>query len=367
MRATTELPDDPALPALTAIRTLGLAAAVTALALTGRPTVLLRGYTPRSRATIEARVGNRRFAVKAYADDPAPEAELYQALAAAGLARDSVVRVPPLLAWDRGLRLLVIGWLEGPTAEQLVKDGQGWRAGELAARWLQCAASVTVKLGPPVGAAHVLYRAGKEVVHLGAADPGLGAAGRRLGGMLTRTLPKEGAPRLVHGTLYARHVLDLGDAAGVIDWDHFGQGPLEFDAGMFLATIWRLGLDHEPLAGEVAQAEEAFLAGTAGLLEERVLAWHRAAALLRLAGKVHIASRRKINWLDRAHALLEEGTRLAERAARGEPVVRADAPALTLNGAALALVLQALSTRPATPEELDQIRKLLDETRHRAS
>src|SRR5205809_6509304 len=78
MRATTELPDDPALPALTAIRTLGLAAAVTALALTGRPAVLLRGYTPRSRATIEARVGNRRFAVKAYADDPAPEAELYE-------------------------------------------------------------------------------------------------------------------------------------------------------------------------------------------------------------------------------------------------------------------------------------------------
>jgi len=26
---------------------------------------------------------------------------------------------------------------------------------------------------------------------------------------------------------------------------------LELDAGMFLATIWRYGFDHEPLAGEV--------------------------------------------------------------------------------------------------------------------
>jgi len=36
-------------------------------------------------------------------------------------------------------------------------------------------------------------------------------------------------------------------------------------------------------------------------------------------------------------------------------------------GAALELVLQALSTRPATPEELDQIRKLLDEAHRRDS
>src|SRR5207244_8068249 len=89
------------------------------------------------------------------------------------------------------------------------------------------------------------------------------------------------------------------------------------------------------------------------------------AALLLLAGKVYVVERRKENWLDRAHALLTEATRLAELAARPDPVARVEGPALRLNGAALELILRALSTRPATPEELDQIRKLLDERKQR--
>src|SRR5207245_11783787 len=135
-----------------------------------------------------------------------------------------------------------------------------------------------VKLARPLGAADMVCNAGKEVVQLDAADHGLGAAARQLARMLTRTLPKNGPRRLVHGTFYARHVLDQGDGVGVIDWQRFGQGPLELDAGMFLATTWRYGLDHAPLAAEAARAEEALLAGTTGLLDERVLAWHRAAA-----------------------------------------------------------------------------------------
>src|SRR5207249_11265489 len=139
----------------------------------------------------------------------------------------------------------------------------------------------------------MVYNAGKEVVQLDAADRGLGSAARRLAGILTQTLPKNGSRRLVHGTFYARHVLDQADGVGVIDWQRFGQGPLELDAGMFFATTWRYGLDHKPLAVEAARAEQALLAGTAGLLDERVLAWHRAAALLRLAGKVPGVERRK--------------------------------------------------------------------------
>src|SRR5205823_7126498 len=86
VKATTELPDDPALPALAAIRALGLAAAIPGLGLDDRPVELtLRGYTPGSRATLEVRAGDRHFALKLYAEDPAPEAELYEALAAVGL------------------------------------------------------------------------------------------------------------------------------------------------------------------------------------------------------------------------------------------------------------------------------------------
>ena len=75
-------------------------------------------------------------------------------------------------------------------------------------------------------------------------------------------------------------MLDLGDGPGVIDWQRFGQGPIEIDAGMFLATLSRLGLRHDGHASEAGRAEEAFLAETRGLVDERALAWYRGAALV---------------------------------------------------------------------------------------
>src|SRR5207249_535143 len=234
MRPTADLPDDPRLPGLMAIRDLGLARAIPALGLEeggggggGGVELVLCGYHPGARATLDARVGQRRFAVKTFADDPAPEAALYQALGAAGLAGDSGARVPPLLAWDHDLRVLVIGWLEGPTAHDLVREGPG-----------------------------------------------------------------------------------------VIDWHRFGQGPAELDAGMFLATLSRLRLLHPAHTGEALRAEQAFLEGTRDLLDERALAWHRAAALLQLTERLPTAGRG--DWRERAHALLGEATRLAERAAEPE-------------------------------------------------
>ncbi len=374
MNPATDLPDDAALPGIVAMRALGvtralgLARALLALGLEDAPVAMhLVGYSPGERATLEVRVGQRRLAVKAYAADPTPEVVLYQALAAAGLSGDSGVRVPPLLAWDRDLRVIVIGWLEGPTAHELVKQGRGQRAGELAAQWLRCAASLPVRLGLPLGAARMLSRAREWVAWLREADPTLGDAATRLAATLAQAQPREDRSQLVHGTFYARHVLDLGDGAGLIDWERFGQGPLELDAGMFLATVWRLGLDHEALAGEATRALTALVEGTRDVLDERALAWHRAAALLRLASKVHAVKRRKPDWLARAHAQLAEAARLVEDALASEPVVPAKPRAFKPRGAALELVLQALSTRPATPEELDQIRKLLDATDDRAS
>src|SRR6266516_8166855 len=101
MKPTSELPDDPALPGLGAIREAGLARAIPVLGLGGGPVAFrVRRYHPASRATFEARAGDRRFVVKAYAEDPTSEAVLYTALADAGLAGVSGVRVPPLLAWE---------------------------------------------------------------------------------------------------------------------------------------------------------------------------------------------------------------------------------------------------------------------------
>src|SRR2546421_11041923 len=145
VRATSEFPDDPALPALGAIRAMGLARAVPSLGLPNDPVdLILRAYKPGARATFEARMGSRRFAVKAYASGAGSEAALYNALHAAGLAGESGARVPPLLAFDRNLELVLIGWLEGPTARDLVKRGGGRRAGGLAAAWVSRAASLPV-------------------------------------------------------------------------------------------------------------------------------------------------------------------------------------------------------------------------------
>ena len=307
--AIAELPNDPALPALVAIRAVGLAAAIPELELEGCPLEFaLRGYTAGSRVTLEVRAENRRFAVKAYADDLAPEAELYAIFAAVGLSSNAAVRVPSLLAWNRELRVLAIDWLEGSTAKELIESRHGRRAGELAARWVHRAASLPVKLGPPFGAPRMLRRGRDWGAALGAANPALGTSAKTLIGKLEHTEPTEGTPKLIHGTLYARHVLDLGDATGLIDWDRFAQGPLELDAGMFLASIRRAALAGQSLAAESAQAERAFLSGIAGLVDEPALAWHRGAALLRLTEKYVIHQRE--DWLARAHVLLNDATRL---------------------------------------------------------
>ena len=313
-RAVTEIPNDPKLPALVALRDICLKDAPQADDPGGMTLeLLLCGYSEGTRATFEARAGNRRVAVKAYAEDAAPEAELYEALAAAGLGGDSGARVPPLLFWERQLRVLVIGWLEGPTAHDLIKDGRGARAGELAAHWIRRAASLTMKVGPPLGAAQLVDRVRAGAAAFGAVDPAMGTAALAVADVLVRTQPKERDPHLVHGTLYARHVLDLGDGPGVIDWQRFGHGPVELDAGMFLATIARVGLDHAKRAGEAARAEEAFLAGTRGLLDERSLGWHRAAALFQLAARRvgHPERHNPGRWRERIQALLDEAARHA--------------------------------------------------------
>ena len=367
MRPTAELPNDPRLPGLMAIRHRGLAAAIPGLGLeteAGDVALALCGYHPGARATLDVRVGQRRFAVKAFADDPAPEAALYQALDAAGLAGESGARAPPLLAWDQDLRVLVIGWLDGPTAHQLVKQGQGRRAGELAAQWVRRTASLSLRVGLPFCTAGMMHETRAWVCALGTADLSVGVAARALAEALARTQPRDDpAAGLVHGTLYARHILDVGDGPGVIDWHRFGQGPPELDAGMFLATLTRLRVLHEEHSGESLRAEQAFLEGTRGLLNVPALAWHRAAALLQLTERLPTAGRG--DWRARAHALLAEATHVVESAVPHGPVAPRRRASFRFTAPALELVLHALATRPATPQELDELRRLLDERKGR--
>src|SRR5205814_8706429 len=106
---------------------------------------------------------------------------------------------------------------------ELVKQGRGQRAGELAAQWLRCAASLPVRLGLPLGAARMLSRAREWVAWLREADPTLGDAATRLAATLAQAQPREDRSQLVHGTFYARHVLDLGDGAGLRSEEHTSE------------------------------------------------------------------------------------------------------------------------------------------------
>src|ERR1044071_575651 len=132
MKPTVDLPDDPALPGLVAIRESGLAAALPTLDVVGDDPIEMRlcGYTAGSRATLDVQSGRRRFAIKAYAADAEPEAALYGALGAAGFGEGgrAGARVPPLLAWEPTLRMLAIGWGGGGGGREDGTGGGGGRA-----------------------------------------------------------------------------------------------------------------------------------------------------------------------------------------------------------------------------------------------
>jgi aminoglycoside phosphotransferase (APT) family kinase protein len=308
MIPATDFSGDPALPGLAAIRTDGLSGAVPAL----RPDdgsfdfLMWRGYTRGARATLEARLGPRRLAVKVYAEEPALEASLYAALAD-GLAGDSRVCVPRVVANASDLKLLVLGWLEGPTLRELLMSEQGERTGRLAGRWLQTSATLTVRIGSAIGSGWMLEQSRQWAATLDSADRGLGGSAAAVVGLLEQRQPADGTPHLVHGNFCTRHVLDAGGDVGLIDWSEFGQGPLEIDAGRFLASLRRTALGHRSQAEAAMHAERAFLAETAGLLDAGPLAWYQAAALLSVT--VDSLARRTGDWLSLAHTLLGEAKR----------------------------------------------------------
>ncbi len=311
-----ELTDDPALPALGMIRTRGLVETLPELRLGEEATVRICTYHPGSRATLEVRDVNRRFFIKIYAKDPAAEADLYRRLEFEGLASDSGPRVPRLLSCDLDQKVLVLSWLEGPKANRLVKDGKGRCAGELAASWLRAASKLDEGIGPPIGGVNLLHQVETSVRTLTTADAALGATARRTANILAQTQDEADVPHLVHGTLYARHIIDMGDGPGVIDWNRFGQGPLEVDAGMFLATISRTGLRKSSAAGEAGPAAEALLEGTRGLIDSNSLEWYWAASLLRLSVRHLETDPRPQPTLD-ARSFVAEAARHAERLVSG--------------------------------------------------
>jgi aminoglycoside phosphotransferase (APT) family kinase protein len=278
-----ELPNDPSLSGLALIRSHGVGGALPGLDLGDRPLeVTLRGHTPGKLVTLEVKSAERHLAVKIHARDPQPEIELHQALAGE-LAEDGAPRVPRIAASERQHGIVACDWLEGQDACQLVRSGNGARAGALAASWLKRAATLPIRLGSPLGAARLLQRMSKWVATLGIASAALGAAAEAQALLLEESRPKGHAPRLVHASTHCQHVLDVGGRVGLISWSHFAQGPLELDAALFLASVTRIGLESAPLAGEATRARDSFFAGMGEALDPQALAWFQRAALVRLA------------------------------------------------------------------------------------
>jgi len=278
-----ELPFDPALSGLDAIRTRGIAGAVPGLDLGPGPVeVALRGHTRGKLMTLEVRSERRHLAVKIHARDPKPEIELHETLAAE-LAGDPVPQMPRIVAHERQHGIVAFDWMEGPSAEELIAGGDGGRAGALAASWVRRAATLATRLGNPLGASRIAQRMSKWVATLGIASAALGAAAEAQAQLLEDTRPKDLPVRLVHASTHREHVLEIGGRVGLISWSHFAQGPLELDAGLFLASIAGQGLEDETLSGETTRARDAFFAGVGESLDPQGLAWFQRAALLRLA------------------------------------------------------------------------------------
>jgi hypothetical protein len=314
MTATGPLPVDRALPGLATVQREGLPTVLRRLDLHGEVQDLrVLRYRVGQRCTFQVTLSRTVLVVKAYAEDPMPIVRLHRRMAEQGLASRRGATVAPLLGSDRQRCLLAFEWLDGPSAEQLVRDGRDERAGWLASDWLWRAAGVRTCGGERHGPDTVLEEARTAAQQLTDHDPHLGAIATRRVEELAAAVPAK-TPRsgLVHGRYAPCHVLDQGSGAGVIDWDRFGVGPVELDAGHFLARLARrgdLGADDD----RHVVARRSFRSGLVGLVDFPTLDWYQAGAMIRVASRLVVRRRRRA--LPRAATVL----RVAGDVLKGHP------------------------------------------------
>jgi aminoglycoside phosphotransferase (APT) family kinase protein len=229
--------------------------------------------------------------------------------------------------------------------------------------------------------AGVLAELRPKVADLRARFPGQATALRSMLAALERGMPLLLAPgAFLHGDFGPAQVIWQGGHIVVLDFDKCAHGDPAVDLGNFLTQLRRLTLrmaEKLPVAfpslrAAILDAYQRWSPPDPGLA--RRVAWHEQVALLR---KIHglafdrtrhpeadaIKGREAeaIRLLARAHATLDEAPGPLAQATRPRPIVAAKSRAnIIRRRSALELVLQALSTRPATPAELDQIRRLFE-------
>ena len=212
------LPDDDALPALRVIADRGFESVLDEVGLGGPiADVELVKHFLGVRCVFRVDRGGHRLLVKIFSTDPSPLIALFEALDREGLATGVGPTAAPLVAFDRPLRLVVTDWLAGPAARDLILEGRGRRAGELAATWLRASSRTAIDLGAPYGSAEQLEDATRWAADVACADAALGTQAEDCVEALAARQPRSLGFGLCHGDFTANHVLDLGGGPGVID------------------------------------------------------------------------------------------------------------------------------------------------------
>ena len=237
-------------------------------------------------------------------------------LQARGLASGRPPTVPPAAGYAPGHLLIANEWLAGPSGSDLINEGRANLAAQLAATWLRASAGIRADFLPVCNLGRLLAHAERQARALAGADAALGAEARRCLDALSSRSPRGGAPTLRHGSYYGRHVLDVGGGPGVLDWDEACQGPIELDAGDWLAWLERHAGRTQP-PERVKEAAAIFRQGIADLVEDEALRWFQAQSLLKQAE--YFVRKMPSGWRDRAAALLAEAQKLDWQANRDRP------------------------------------------------
>jgi hypothetical protein len=251
-------------------------------------------YHRGSRCSLFARAGNQEFIVKAYAHDPSHLVEVLLALGKHGLAGAHAPKTARLLAFDLSRRVLVWERLDGSTCLDLIRDGMGAAAGRLAAMWVTSTAEVPIELGRHYSPDRVLRKAARHVGVIKEADAELGRTAGHCLSLLRQRRPQVTQASLRHGSFSVHHILELEDGPATIDWDAFGQGPVELDVANFIMTLRRTAQVQTEHADQASRAKAVFLDALSDLTDPHLLAWYETAMLLKLAK--YYCHRRPPNW-----------------------------------------------------------------------
>lgn len=277
------LPADEALAGLTIVRRAIAAGDGAALGVDGAiDRVDVLRHHPGRRLTVRVHTGDGTTAiVKLFAKGARKVHLVLDAVAGVDLPG---VRAPRVLAFDPDADLLVTDAFTGPTLLEAAAGGDGARIGALASAWLTAGGRRHVRVGRTYRPEDSLAR----IANRAASFPDRTPAARveRLVARLAATLPPDGPTVLMHGSFRPTHLFDGGDTIGIVDWDGYHQGPLEFDVGTFLATCARHAIERPELATALGHAEDVVRGRVSSMVDPARADFYEALALAKVAGKL---------------------------------------------------------------------------------